>query len=239
MAFFYLEEVDSTNMYAKEHIYELEDKTTVYTFNQTAGRGRLDRKWNCAGDGTLCASIVLKPSSNMKISYSSLTMYLGVVIAETLEEYGVHPVIKWPNDVLVNSKKICGILAELVSYPGKLEGLILGFGINLNSEKEELENISQPATSLKIECGKPVEPKEFLEKLMDNFFERYQEFLDKGFDLIKDEYVSRFGFLNKEITVKIFDKSVTGVAVGLNNLGALILLDSDNKEHTLLIGDIL
>jgi len=82
----YLDTIDSTNKWAKEHISDLEDKTVVYTYNQTAGRGRLDRKWNNIGTDNIYASIILKPSSTMKGVYSSLTQYLSVVLAKTFEE---------------------------------------------------------------------------------------------------------------------------------------------------------
>ena len=105
MNLFYLEEIDSTNKYAKEHIHNLSDKTVVYTFNQTNGRGRLERKWNYLGKDNIYASIILKPSEKMKEVYSNLTQYLCVILAQTFEEYGVIPKIKWPNDIQINSKK--------------------------------------------------------------------------------------------------------------------------------------
>ena len=102
----YLETVDSTNKWAKEHISELEDKTVIYTYNQTSGRGRLNRTWINTGADNIYASIVLKPSDKMAETYPNLTQYLCVVLAETFEEYGVSPKIKWPNDIQINSKKI-------------------------------------------------------------------------------------------------------------------------------------
>ena len=84
MEFCYLEEIDSTNKYAKENIKNLSDMTVVYTYNQTNGRGRLNRKWNNTGYDNIYASIVLKPSSEMKEVYSNLTQYLCVVFAKTI-----------------------------------------------------------------------------------------------------------------------------------------------------------
>ena len=157
MKLFFLDEVDSTNKYAKEHINEFEDKTLIYTDNQTNGRGRLERKWAYAGKDNIYASIVLKPSSEMKEIYSNITQYLCVVLAKTFEDYGVEPKIKWPNDIQIDGKKISGILAEGVIEKGILQGLVLGFGINLNTKKEFLENINQPATSLNVEIGEFVD----------------------------------------------------------------------------------
>ena len=239
MNLFYLEEIDSTNKYAKEHIQDFSDKTVVYTYNQTNGRGRSERKWNYLGKDNIYASIILKPSEKMKEVYSNLTQYLCVILAQTFEEYGVIPKIKWPNDIQINSKKISGILAEGVIEHGKLEGLILGFGINLNTKKELLEQINQPATSLNIETGKIIDKEIFLKKLLERFCLMYDKFIEEGFILIRDEYIRRACFLNKEINVKVFDKTISGIAKDVTENGALKLIDNENKEHVLLIGDIL
>lgn len=239
MKLFYLEEIDSTNKWAKEHISELEDKTVVYTSIQTAGRGRLQRKWNFTGSDNIYASIVLKPSREMKEVYSNLTQYLCVVLSQTMEEYGVSPQIKWPNDIKINGKKISGILAEGVNAKNGLEGLVLGFGVNLNCKKEDLEEINQPVTSLNLETGMKINRDKFLKSLLDKFCLRYYNFIEKGFSLIKEDYLKRACFLNQEVSVKVFDKTVCGIVNGITENGALRLVDKDNNEHVLLIGDIL
>ena len=235
----FLEEVESTNKYAKEHIYELNDKAVIYTDNQTAGRGRLNRVWNYMGKDNIYASIILKPSDTMKEIYSNLTQYLCVILAEVFEEYGVVPQIKWPNDIKINLKKISGILAEGVIENGKLKGLVLGFGINLNTKREILDKINQPATSLNIETGMVIDKQNFLKKVLEKFCLRYDKFIEEGFVLIKDEYIRRASFLNTDITVKVFDKEIEGKAIEITDNGALKLLDKNNMEHILLIGDIL
>ncbi len=239
MEYFFLEEIDSTNKYEKEHIKELSDKTVVYTYNQTNGRGRLNRKWSNLGEDNIYASIVLKPSGQMQEVYSNLTQYLCVILAQTFEEYGVIPNIKWPNDIQINSKKISGILAEGVNEGTKLSGLVLGFGINLNTKIEKISQINQPATSLNIETGKNIDKEIFLKKLLDKFCLMYDKFIKEGFLLIKNDYIRRANFLNNEITVKVFDKEICGIAAGITDNGALRLIDRNNNEHVLLIGDIL
>lgn len=246
MNFLYLEEVDSTNKWAKEHLSEIEDMTLVYTSNQTAGRGRFDRKWNFTGEENIYASLVLKPSKEMKEVYSNLTQYLCVILCETFEEYGVIPTIKWPNDIQIKGKKISGILAEGVGINNKdgnssyqLEGLILGFGINLNTSKEIIEKINQPATSLNLETGMKIDREKFLKTLLDKFCLRYYKFIEDGFLLIREDYKKRAGFLNKQITVRVFAEEISGVAKDVTDKGALKLIDNNNKEHVLFIGDIL
>lgn len=239
MNLFYLEEVESTNKYAKENIKNIADKSVIYTSNQTAGRGRLQRKWNYLGKDNIYASIVLKPSSEMKEVYSNLTQYLCVVLSETFEEYGVKPTIKWPNDIQIKDKKISGILAEGVNGKNGLEGLVLGFGVNLNCEEKLLNEINQPATSLNLEIGMEIDKEKFLKTLLDKFCLRYDKFIEEGFLLIKKDYIKKAGFLDKEVTVRVFDKTVDGIAKDITDNGALKLVDKDGNEHVLLIGDIL
>jgi BirA family biotin operon repressor/biotin-[acetyl-CoA-carboxylase] ligase len=239
MDFLYLEEIDSTNRYAKEAVNNIPDQTVVYTYKQTAGRGRLQRKWNYAGADNIYASIVLKPSNEMNEMYSNLTQLLCVVLAEVFEEYGVEPKIKWPNDIRINGKKISGILAEGVNEGITLKGIVLGFGVNLNVPQEILDNIDQPATSLNIETGVCINKEEFLKKVINKFCLFYNNFLEEGFLLIREDYKRRAEFLNKNVSVKVFDKTYVGKAVDVTENGALKLTDKENKEHILLIGDIL
>ena len=235
-----LENVNSTNSYAKSHIDDLQDFSVIYALEQTAGRGRLNRSWVDLGRGNLFMSIVLKPSDKFNDIYSNLTQYLSVCLCKVLETYNVHPQIKWPNDVLINGKKIAGILSEAVMQNGgRFKGLVLGIGVNLNAKQTDIEQIPDKiATSLNIEINQNVDLEEFLSKLTDEFFKHYNEFLSKGFELIKEDYLKRNCFLNKELNIQIFDKIENGLAKSVTDNGELVLL-KDNKELVLTIGDIL
>lgn len=235
----YLEEIDSTNKYAKNNIKFLEDKTVIFTNNQTAGRGRFNRIWDNVGDENLFATVILKPSKRFKEVYSNLTQLLSLCIVYILKDYNVEAKIKWPNDVKINNKKIAGILAETVFESDILEGLILGFGVNLNSKIEKLSKVTQAATSLNLEIGQFTDSKIFLKKVLEKFFLLYDSFIEKGFPLIRDEYIQNMLFLNEEILVKNFDSEIKGLLKNINNNGALVLQDNNSQEHILLIGDIL
>ena len=239
MNYLYLESVDSTNKYAKENIKEIEDKTVVYSYNQTSGRGRFERKWNYTGENNIYASIVLKPFGEYRDVYSNLTQYLCLVLAEIFEEYNVVPKIKWPNDIRINGKKISGILAEGIVSNGNLEGLVIGFGVNLNCSEDVIKNINQPATSLNMETGMEIDKEIFLKKVLEKFCLKYNRFIEEGFLLIREDYKKRAEFLNKPITVKVFDSEISGIAKDITDNGALKIVDNDKKEHVLLIGDIL
>ena len=239
MFLIYLETVDSTNKYAKENLSNIADKTLIYAGTQTAGRGRLNRKWNSNSGENLYASFVLKPSKELKEVYSNLTQYLSLVLAEVFEEYQLIPTIKWPNDVRINGKKISGILAESIIERGELKGLILGFGVNLNCSQEDIDKIDQPATSLNLEINKKIDRDIFIKKVTEKFCLRYNKFIEEGFLLIREDYKKRAEFLNSSIKIKIFDKEISGIAKDITESGAIKLVDENNIEHVLLIGDIL
>lgn len=239
MELLFLKEVDSTNKYTKEHILDLADMTVVYADIQTAGRGRMNRVWKSNSGKNLYASIVLKPSKELKEVYSNLTQYLSLVLSEVFEEYNIYPKIKWPNDVRINGKKISGILAESIFEKNELKGIILGFGVNLNCKKEDVDNIDQPATSLNIETGMEIDREIFLKKVIDKFCLRYNRFIEEGFKLIREDYIQRAEFLDKTVTVRVFDKDISGLAKNITENGALEIVDNNNEKHVLLIGDIL
>lgn len=239
MELLYLETVDSTNKYAKENLANIADKTLIYAGTQTAGRGRLNRKWNSNSGENLYASFVLKPSKELKEVYSNLTQYLSLVLAEVFEEYQLIPTIKWPNDVRINGNKISGILAESIIERGELKGIVLGFGVNLNCSQEDIDKIDQPATSLNLEINKKIDRDIFIKKVTEKFCLRYNKFIEEGFLLIREDYKKRAEFLNSSIKIRVFDKEISGIAKDITESGAIKLVDENNKEHVLLIGDIL
>lgn len=234
MKLIYLEKINSTNTYAKEHINEFEDKTVIYTHNQTNGRGRFDRKWVDLGSENIFMSIVLKPSTTLQKVYSNLTQYTSLALAKTFDSYGVIPKIKWPNDILINGKKISGILAETVFKNNALQGIVIGVGINLNANEKDFKKIDKAVTSLNLELKKNIDKKEFLNKFLEKFFNSYDEFLHRGFQFIKEDYINHIDFLGKEISITNLEKTYTGIAKNITDDGAIII---NNKEFY--TGDIL
>lgn len=234
-----LEKVDSTNNYAKLNIENFADKTIIHALSQTSGRGRLNRSWVDLGEGNLFMSFVLKPSDSFNEIYPNITQYLSVALCKVLESYGLKPEIKWPNDVLISGKKIAGILSETVMSGNVLKGIVVGIGVNLNSNNDDISSIPDKiATSLNLEIGKNVDLDVFMNELTEEFFKNYDAFLGNGFEFIKNDYINRNCFLNKELNVQIFNNVETGLAKSINDRGELVLLKED-KELVLTIGDIL
>ena len=234
-----LNTIDSTNNYAKEHINELEDKTIIHAIRQTCGKGRFDRKWIDLGEGNLFMTFVLKPSSKYCSGFANLTQYLSVVLCKILEEYGIQPQIKWPNDVLINGKKIAGILAQSITNGSEFRGIVLGIGVNLNANEEKLKLITDKVTtSLNIELKQTIDMFDFRNKLVEEFYKNYENFIQNGFEAIKTDYINRNCFLDKDLDVQVLNEIKSGFAKSLTDKGELVLL-KDDKELVLTIGDIL
>lgn len=235
----FLETIHSTNTYAKENIEKFEDKTVIYTNKQTAGRGRFVRKWVDLGCGNLYMTIVLKPSTEFKPVYSNLTQYLSLKTCKVLETYGVIPSIKWPNDNLVNNKKISGILSEAVFKGQKLQGLAIGIGVNLNANLADVQAIpDRIATALNLETGNKIDRDEFMDLLLKEFFSDYEKFLSGGFELIREEYLKYSVLIGETITVQHLNKQLKGKFETVNTDGTIRIL-TDHGIENLSIGDII
>lgn len=233
------ETISSTNTYALEHFDELSDFCAIIAEQQTQGRGRFDRRWVSEGKKNIYLSFVLKPENQNHLV--NLTQYLCVVIAKTIEKFNLSPQIKWPNDVLINGKKICGILCELKMKHNKIQGVVLGVGVNLNMEKSLIETIDRPATALNLEIGKDVDKQEFLDQLIIEFEKGYLNVLENGFFAFREDYLKRINFLGKEIYIQQSDgvQKEKFVAQKIDDNGYLIVLTEDNKEKTILSGDLI
>lgn len=228
----YFETLDSTQTYLKEHFSQLDDKTVVVADQQTAGRGRFDRKW-VSQLGGLYFSILLKPTKTDFLA--NLTQLMALSICQAAEKYGIEPKLKWPNDVQVNGKKLCGILSEAVAKNGHIACLVLGVGINV--AQKDLSHVGQPAISL-CELGVKTSKQDFLQEVLALFFQRYRAVLEEGFSIIRPAYKERFPYAGKQITIKNGAHVLCGVAHDLSPRGTL-LLQTDSGKQEILIGDLL
>lgn len=159
----YLTEVDSTNTYAAAHFDSLSDGTLVLAETQTAGHGRLGRKW-LSPEGNIYASFVMKDLFGEPF-HATMAASLAVlsVLNDLVPGHGAY--IKWPNDIFIGARKLSGILCEGVLRKGALAGIICGIGVNVNLPEEELTKIGQPATSLLAQTKCKINLKIFAEKL--------------------------------------------------------------------------
>jgi len=163
-----LGECESTHKYVRENIASLREWAVVTAEHQTGGRGRHGRAWVAPKGKNLCFNVVLSTENLKPEFYAPTTQIAAITIAKMLSEKGIDANVKWPNDILVNKHKICGIISELLG-----ENISIGVGINVNTEKSDFAGLDRLATSMLIETGKfwdrGVLLQEFLQKFKANF----------------------------------------------------------------------
>ena len=230
------EDLLSTNKYASEHINDLNNGDVVFAEKQGKGYGRFKREWLDFGGKCLTFSIVLKPQKTDYVS--NLTQYVSCVICSLLEEFNLSPKIKWPNDVQINGEKISGILSEGRIQNGKLEGIVLGIGLNVNLEEADVLKIDQKATSMKVLLNKTFDKKEILNLFLDKFFNEIDDVFYFGFEKIKDNYISHCNFLGNKVCIKDKEKNLEGIAKSINDDGSLNL-EIDNNTVIIRNGDLI
>lgn len=228
--------IGSTNDFLKAQI-EAPEFTCAIADEQTAGRGRRDRNWHSSpGDG-LYLSVLLLPASSNRISLLSLMS--SIAVAETLLDRGIAGVdIKWPNDVLVNGRKVCGILVESVGTGAGAPRIIVGIGVNLNHQSFP-EELRSTATSLKIETGQVTEVADIRDHLLEKIYQWYLHWQrgEEGLILDRWQYLSSYAH-GSLVTVTLDGEQISGQTEGLNKDGALMLRLTDGSLKAILSGDV-
>lgn len=229
----YFNETGSTNIDAKRYAEEGEPHgTTVVANMQSAGRGRRGRLWQSPAGSAIYMTIMLKPQF-VPDKASMLTLVMALSVADAIVEVtGLSAGIKWPNDIVVNKKKVCGILTEMNAELDYIQYVVIGVGINVNnnSPEEFPEEIRQTATSLKIETGMQISRAALLERVLAHFEKNYNIFT-QSLDLsaLMEAYDARLLNLNAEVRVLDPKGEYTGIARGINPAGEL-LVEKENGE---------
>lgn len=214
------------------------DFFTLITEFQTAGRGRLDRRWQAAPGSSVMASVLLRPSFKNDSAIGWLSLMMAEAIKTALAEVGIKSKIKWPNDVLVKGQKISGILAEANS---DLSALVVGFGINVNQSAKELPTSS--ATSLLVESATSLDRDSLLAETLSSFQQLYLDFVEAGGDAVSSGLRARIiessATIGELVEVSFPDgSSAVGEAIGIDEGGRLQVLSS-TKTLTVSAGDVL
>jgi len=237
---FFSHEVGSTNSWAKElALLGAEEGTVAIAESQTAGRGRLDRGW-VSPRGGLYFSVVLKPELTPTLA-TKLVFVAGLAVAQALHEfYGLHVGTKWPNDVLVNGRKICGILTEMNTTGGSVNFVVLGIGINANFDKESAlpQDLWEDATSLESELGKEVQLDALFRAVVERLECVYELFLKEGFVPVLREWKKHADFLGRRVKVISNSEELVGLALDVEDDGALAIKLEDGAVRRVLVGDV-
>jgi len=210
--------------------------TVVVADAQTKGRGRLQRSWHSPAGSNIYTTVILRPQMDAART-PQISILAGVAVAEVLESYCPGRVkVKWPNDILIDGKKVCGILSQAKAEVNKVDFIILGIGINVNINQfpDEISNI---ATSLAMETGKIVSRQQLIISLYENMTKWYKQLLKDGFSQIKEKWLSLSQMIGQKVQVIFQEEVISGKAIDLDNDGSLILLAEDGKKIKASAGD--
>jgi BirA family transcriptional regulator, biotin operon repressor / biotin---[acetyl-CoA-carboxylase] ligase len=214
--------LDSTNAFLKQHCSTLPDYSVIWAEEQINGRGRFTRVWNSQPGQDLTFSLLLPFKSLEHKLRHNITQTAALSIAQLLEDYGLKPAIKWPNDVLVQGKKISGILCEVVKSDEKTCG-ILGIGLNINSTEKSLADLDYPATSLRCVLHHTIVLCKLLKKLLKIIINRFNVLCQSGFLQNHLEIKKRLAFMNERVVFADVKQNLyRGNIIDLNNDGTLL-----------------
>lgn len=209
--------------------------TVVIAEQQTGGKGRLGRVWASPPGVNLYCSIILRPPIQ-PVAAPQLTFLSVIAVARAVEKLTpLQTRIKWPNDLLVNGKKIAGLLNEMSAETDKVNFVVLGIGVNLNMQAAQFPaELRHPATSLFLETGSRVDRTEFARTLLEELDQLYAVFLAQGYDPARREWLERSRLAGALVTVTDNGSARSGRVSGIDEYGAL-LLDSGAQ---ILAGDV-
>lgn len=236
---YHYDNLSSTNDIAKEIAKKSnEEKLVVIAETQTRGKGRLRRQW-ISPKGGLWLSIILRPKISPKEALK-LTFIMSSAVAKTIKTmFGLKTEVKWPNDVLVEGRKICGILTETSTKENIVEFVVVGVGINANIDPKSFPSSFQDTvTSLKHELGYKIRRRTLTKNLLQSFEHRYER-LQKGlWSVLLQEWKSMATFLGEQVEVASFDEVLVGEAWDIDEDGALIIRLKGGVLKKVAAGDV-
>jgi len=236
---FFLPSTTSTNRIAKEAAQKgMQEGTLIITNQQTEGRGRFDRTWWSSPGKDLLFSLIFRPPLKASQTFR-LTLLSSLAVAEGIrQETGLDALIKWPNDVYIEGKKVSGILSESGIHNEHLEYVIVGIGINVNSTPSTNPEIEERATSISMELGKNF-PRLTLLTVILELIERYYRSLQKGgFHFLKKRWDALSLITHKKVMVESQGCMHEGTAESVDDDGFLLLLDHTGTKRRIVSGDV-
>lgn len=235
----HFDSINSTNDKAKKIAHSENDGTIIISEEQTMGKGRLGRSWFSNKFKGIYMSIILKPDINT-MDVPKITQVAAAAVANALINNNIEAYIKWPNDIIVNNKKVCGILTEMSGEINKVNYVVVGIGINVNSEKEDIpKDLLEKATSLKIEEKKDFKRNILVADILNNFEKLYTELIeynniDTSIEICKKNSI----LIGKEVKIINRNREKFGKAVGLNSNGELLVQFENGEIKPLISGEI-
>lgn len=216
-----------------------EDGTVLLAERQLAGKGRLGRRWESPAGVNLYCSVVLRPELP-PYEAPQLTFLSAVAVARAIKiTTGLQPAIKWPNDLLMNGRKVAGLLNEMNAETDRVGFVILGIGVNLNMRADQFPpDLRTPATSLMLETGFPIARQTFAVHLLHELDQEYCRFQLEGFGPVREEWASYCNAFGREVQVDVGAHLLQGPFMGIDHDGALLMKLSDGRVERILSGDV-
>ncbi len=235
----YYEQLDSTNTKISELAIEgAEHGTVVVAGCQTAGKGRRGRTWESQENDNIYMSILLRPEFKADRA-PMLTLVMAYSVAKVLRENGFVDVqIKWPNDLVLSGKKVCGILTEMYLQETAIDYIVVGVGLNVNTTSFP-EELVDKATSLFLECGKLLNKNQMIVDIVDTFMEMYDRFAKEGnLEFLQEAYNAILVNKGREVRILEPDNEYTAYAHGINRTGELVVQLEDGTEKNVYAGEV-
>ena len=235
-----IDQTGSTNSDAAELARRnADDGTVVIANSQRAGRGRLGRSWVSAAGVNLYMSVLLRPTI-VPAAAPQLSLVAGLAVAGALERERLSPRIKWPNDVLLGGRKVCGILTEIEAEADRVRFVVVGIGVNLNATLENFPpELHGKATSVHLETGRTVARARFAASLLGELERCYESFSTFGFRSLVPEWNRRAALIGSEILVSGAGAELSGRYMGIDDEGALLLEEEHSgQRRRVLAGDV-
>lgn len=235
----YFEELDSTNKKIDELARDgAEHGTVIVADKQTAGKGRRGRTWESPAGTNLYFSILLRPEIEVEKA-PMLTLIMAYSVAKVLqEEWKLEVSIKWPNDLVISGKKICGILTEMVLDESQIGHVVVGTGINVNVT-EFPEELSDKATSLYLESKVIFDRKKLLNEVLKEFWKQYNNFLEvQDLSFMKEAYNEILVNRGRDVLVLEPGNEYQAVAHGINDAGELLVEKNDGSKAAVYAGEV-
>jgi BirA family biotin operon repressor/biotin-[acetyl-CoA-carboxylase] ligase len=232
--------LDSTNSKAYQlALNGAEEGEVVISESQEKGRGRLGREWFSPPFLNLYLSVILRPKISPHQA-SLITLMAAVATADAIQKFsGLFPLIKWPNDILLRGRKVAGLLNEIHSEMDRIHFVILGIGVNLNTEEKMFsKEIRAGATSLKVEMGQTISRKVFLQSLLQELEKWYTILKKEGNGVILKAWRDRAHIKGRRVKVTSFGETWVGRAIDVDSDGALILETAGGKRKRVVAGDV-
>ncbi|HJV16267.1 MAG TPA: biotin--[acetyl-CoA-carboxylase] ligase [Bacillales bacterium] len=236
----YEDRVESTQKIAHQLANEdVPEGTVVIAEEQISGRGRMERSWHSPKYTGIWMSLILRPNIPLQKA-PQLTLLTAVSVVQAIEDLTeLHPEIKWPNDILINGKKITGILTELQAESDRIHSIIIGIGINVNQRITDFPlDLQNTATSIMIEKGSEISRASLIKSIFTQFEKMYLLYLAEGFLPIKLLWESYATSIGKQLKARTLTKTIEGKALGITDDGVLRIQDSEGKIHQVYSADI-